>query len=104
MRGTKMREVVLLVPSHVSNENIFLKVKGPMGVEYVQPYIVPERVGRRDTEEVEALTGAKYISPAPPSREEFETLCSRVEKLERESERQCARVIKMEEGISDDLK
>ena len=41
---------------------------------------------------------------APPSRKEFEALRSRVEKLEQESERQCARVIKMEEGISDDLK
>lgn len=39
-----------------------------------------------------------------PSREEFETLRSRVEKLEQESKRQCAKVIKMEESISDDLK
>ena len=38
------------------------------------------------------------------SDKEIEELRSRVEKLERESERQCARVIKMEEGISDDLK
>lgn len=38
------------------------------------------------------------------SDKEIEEIRSRVEKLERESERQCARVIKMEEGISDDLK
>ena len=38
------------------------------------------------------------------SDKEIEEIRSRVEKLEQESERQCARVIKMQESISDDLK
>jgi hypothetical protein len=38
------------------------------------------------------------------SDKDIEEIRSRVEKLEQESERQCARVIKMQESISDDLK
>lgn len=104
-----MKQVTILVPDGVSEDDIFYKCKEIVAcdIRFVRPFIVAERHGVKKSEfdeEVKALTGAKYISPAPPSRKEFEALRSRVEKLERKSERQCARAIKMEEGISDDLK
>jgi len=139
-----MKEVTILIPDGVSENDIFYKCKEIVAcdIRFVRPFIVAKRHGVRKSEfdeEVTALTGAKYISPAPLSRKEFDALCirvqrlellttsyqpsaeeglrivgcsdkeieeirSRVEKLEQESERQCARVIKMEEGISDDLK
>lgn len=145
-----MKRVVLEVPDNVDVSEIFYW----SGLQYVRAKVVDEfpiqlNVTLSD-EEIEKVN--KHIKEAmqksaimplapmsPPSREEFDSLCirvqrlellttscqpsaeeglrivgcsdkeieeirSRVEKLEHEAERQCARVIKMEEGISDDLK
>lgn len=147
-----MKRVVLEVPDNVDVSEIFYW----SGLQYVRANVVEKfpiqlNVALSD-EEIEKVNkhiketmrkSAVMVFPntpaSPPSRKEFEALCtrvqrlellttsyqpsaeeglrivgcsdkeieeirSRVEKLERESERQCARVIKMEEGISDDLK
>lgn len=108
-----MKQVVLEVPDNVDVSEIFYW----SGLQYVRANVVEKfpiqlNVALSD-EEIEKVN--KHIKEAMRksaiapyglmvSRKEFEALCSRVEKLEQESERQCARVIKMEEGISDDLK
>ena len=114
-----MKRVLIEVPDYVDSSLIFYRDGDSF--RYVNPKVVDEfpiqlNVTLSD-EEIEKVN--KHIKEAmrksavmvfpntptsPPSRKEFEALRSRVEKLERESERQCARVIKMEEGISDDLK
>ena len=149
-----MKQVVIEVPDYVDSSLIFYRDGDSF--RYINPKVVDEfpiqlNVALSD-EEIEKVNkhikeamrkSAVMVFPsdptAPPSRKEFEALCtrvqrlellttsyqpsaeeglrivgcsdkdieeirSRVEKLERESERQCARVIKMEEGISDDLK
>lgn len=108
----RMKEVSFLVDEGTKNKNISLKVTDKSGAEHYlnsftyryvdiddRPY---EKYGLSDSE-VGAIKSivedSMSLAPmAPPSRKEFEALRSRVEKLEQESERQCARVIKMEEG------
>ena len=120
-----MKRVTILVPDDVSEEQIYYFRDGSM--TGVQAYIAPDRVGSSKDEEVFALTKKmsaeeieqfekalksapimpipqEFLMPPFATREEFEALRSRVEKLEQESERQCARVIKMQESIPDDLK
>lgn len=112
-----MKRVVIEVPGYVDSSLIFFRDGDSF--RYVNPKVVDEfpiqlnvTLSDKEIEEVnkhikEAMRKSAImpLAPmAPPSRKEFEALRSRVEKLERESERQCARVIKMEEGISDDLK
>lgn len=110
-----MKRVLIEVPDNVDSSEIFYW----NGFQYVGAKVVDEfpiqlNVTLSD-EEIEKVN--KHIKEAmqksaimplapmsPPSRKEFESLRSRVEKLEHEAERQCARVIKMEEGICDDLK
>ena len=114
-----MKRMVIEVPDYVDSSLIFYRDGDSF--RYVNPKVVDEfpiqlNVTLSD-EEIEKVNkhikeamrkSAVMVFPsdptASPSRKEFEALRSRVEKLERESERQCARVIKMEEGISDDLK
>lgn len=112
-----MKQVVIEVPDYVDSSLIFYRDGDSF--RYVNPKVVDEfpiqlnvTLSDKEIEEVnkhvkEAMrkSAVMPLAPmAPPSRKEFEALRSRVEKLEQESERQCARVIKMEEGISDDLK
>ncbi len=114
----RMKEVSFLVDEDTKNKNISLRVTDKSGAErylnsftyrYVdiddRPY---EKYGLSDSEAGAIKRLAEDSLPinpvSSPSRDEFETLCSRVEKLEQESKRQCARVIKMEESIPDDLK
>lgn len=111
-----MKRVLIEVPDNVDSSEIFYW----NGFQYVGAKVVDEfpiqlNVTLSDEEIVEKVrkhvkeamrksTVMPLAPAAPPSRKEFEALRSRVEKLEHEAERQCARVIKMEEGISDDLK
>lgn len=113
-----MKQVVIEVPDYVDSSLIFYRDGDSF--RYVNPKVIDEfpiqlNVTLSDEEIVEKVkkhikeamrkSAIMPLAPmAPPSRKEFEALRSRVEKLEQESERQCARVIKMEEGISDDLK
>lgn len=110
-----MKRVVLEVPDNVDVSEIFYW----SGLQYVRANVVEkfpiqlnvalsdeeiEKVNKHIKEAMRKSAIMPLAPMAPPSRKEFEALRSRVEKLEQESERQCARVIKMEEGISDDLK
>ena len=110
-----MKQVVIEVPDYVDSSLIFYRDGDSF--RYVNPKVVDEFPIRLNVtlsdDEIEKVN--KHIKEAMRksaiapyglmvSRKEFEALRSRVEKLEQESERQCARVIKMEEGISDDLK
>lgn len=108
-----MKQVVLEVPDSVDVSEIFYW----NGWQYVRAKAVEKfpiqlnvTLSDKDIEEPEKLLkeGMRKSSVAPfglmVSRKEFDALRSRMEKLEREAERQCARVIRMEESISDDLK
>lgn len=110
-----MKRVLIEVPDGVDNSEIFYW----NGFQYVRANVVrsahfsTKAISFSDSDMEELRKRIKEFSAeavlplaptASPSREEFEILRSRVEKLEHEAERQCARVIKMEEGISDDLK
>lgn len=110
-----MKRVLIEVPDNVDSSEIFYW----NGFQYVGAKVVDEfpiqlnvtlsdeeieKVNKHIKEAMQKSAIMPLAPMAPPSRKEFEALRSRVEKLEQESERQCARVIKMEEGISDDLK
>ena len=110
-----MKRVALEVPDNVDVSEIFYW----SGLQYVRANVAEkfpiqlnvalsdeeiEKVNKHIKEAMRKSAIMPLAPMAPPSRKEFEALRSRVEKLEQESERQCARVIKMEEGISDDLK
>ena len=102
-----MKRVVLEVPDNVDVSEIFYW----NGFQYVSANVVrsahfsTRAISFSDSgmEELRKRIKEMPVTVLPsdtmssPSREEFETLCSRVEKLEQESKRQCARVIKMEE-------
>lgn len=120
----RMKEVSFLVDEDTENKNISLKVTDKSGVEYdlnsfTYRYVDIEEGYCEKYELSDSEAGAikrlvedsarnssimSFAPMAPPSRKEFEALRSRVEKLERESERQCARVTKMQESVFDDLK
>jgi hypothetical protein len=147
-----MKRVLIEVPDNVDSSLIFYRDGDSF--RYVNPKVVDEfpiqlnvtlsdeeieKVNKHIKEAMRKSAIMPLAPEAPPSRKEFEALCtrvqrlellttsyqpsaeeglkivgcpdkdieeirSRVEKLERESERQCARVIKMQESISDDLK
>ena len=112
-----MKRVVIEVPDYVDSSLIFYRDGDSF--RYVNPKVVDEfpiqlnvtlsdeeieKVNKHIKEAMRKSAVMPFAHTSPPSRKEFEALRSRVEKLEQESERQCARVIKMEEGISDDLK
>lgn len=110
-----MKRVLIEVPDSADTPEIFYW----NGFQYVRANVIrsahfsTRAISYSDSDMEELRKRIKEFTPeavlprdtmSPPSREEFEALRSRVEKLEQESKRQCARVIKMEEGISDDLK
>jgi hypothetical protein len=147
-----MKRVLIEVPDYVDSSLIFYRDGDSF--RYVNPKVVDEfpiqlnvtlsdeeikKVNKHIKEAMRKSAIMSLAPMAPPSRKEFDALCSRVqrlellttsyqpsaeeglkivgcsdkdieeirsrvEKLERESERQCARVIKMQESISDDLK
>lgn len=108
-----MKRVTILIPDDVSVSDIsYWNGYRHVRVDVIDDGSCPKVRGlsNREVEEVckRLREGMRKSSVAPyglmVSRKEFEALRSRVEKLEQESKRQCARVIKMEEGISDDLK
>jgi len=105
-----LKQVVIEVPDYVDSSLIFYRDGDSF--RYVNPKVVDEfpiqlnvtlsddeieKVNKHIKEAMRKSAIMPLAPTAPLSREEFEALRSRVEKLEREAERQCARVIKMEE-------
>lgn len=106
-----MKEMTILVPDYVSERDIYYKQEAvSSSIRFVHPFCPTKRGGVK-MKEIEALLATSYNPTAEEalktvgfSDKDIEELRSRVSKLEQESKRQCDRVIKMEEGISDDLK
>ena len=108
-----MKRVTILIPDDVSVSDIsYWNGYRHVRVDVLDDGSCPKVRGlsNREVEEMckRLREGMRKSSVAPfglmVSRKEFDALRSRVEKLEREAERWCVRVIRMEESISDDLK